>query len=236
MPTLIFKYKKENVFVGSYWTGMNKWMKDNRVKVQVNCAVGKAYDVPKAKVLRVCMRKKGDDLDGQLKNGLTAALYMLTIGRSILVHSIGECRAGAFVVLLLGFINMFEGESETFKDAVDHAQATFAAKRSLSAVQNSENQQSVKKLMEVIINPISMLETFRSEVSTMQDEAMKRALRCAKPKVGADPKARPKALPPQSMQSVLGAEPKACQSVQSEHSVQSVQSSHSQLFEVATLL
>ena len=225
MPTLIFKYKKENVFVGSYWTGMKKWMKDNRVKVKVNCAVGKAYDVPKAKVLRVCMHKKGDDLDGQLKNGLTAALYMLTIGRSILVHSIGECRAGAFVVLLLGFVNMFEGAFETWEDAVHHAQATFATKRSLSAVRNSENQQVVKKLMEAISNPIRMLEEFRTEISKMRVAALDQALQCAKPKVGADPKARPQALPPQSMQSV-----------QAEQSVQSVQSSPSQSFEVATLL
>ena len=235
MATPIFEYKTGRVWVSSYWTDMARWMKRRRVKVQVNCAADAAYDCPVAHVLRVNM-EMDDGLDDRLNVGLISAMYLLTCGHSILIHSVGECRAGAFVVLLLGSMNMFEEKSETWKDAVDHAQATFAAKRSLSAVQNSENQQSVKKLMEVIINPRMMLETFRSEVSAMEEKAMKRALRCAKPKVGADPKARPKALPPQSMQSVLGAEPKACQSVQSEHSVQSVQSSHSQLFEVATLL
>ena len=218
MPSFIFKHKEQRVFVGSYWAGMAKWMKQHKVKVQVNCVANAAYDCPKVHVLHVDMGTI-DGLEDRLKTGLVSAVYLLTAGKSILIHSVGECRAGAFVVLLLGFINMFEGESETFKDAVDHAQATFAAKRPLSAVQNSENRQSVKEFMEIISDPSDMLESLRSHFSEIRREAMARALECAKPKVGAEPKARPRALPPQSMQSV-----------------QSVQSSPSRSFEVATLL
>ena len=216
MPTFIFEYKWQKVFVGSYWAGMAKRMKQNKVRVQVNCVANAAYDCPKVHVLHVDMGTI-DGLEDQLKIGLVSTVYLLTqLGKSILIHSIGECTAGAFVVLLLGFMNMFEGKSETWKDAVDHAQATFAAKRPLSAVQNSENRQSVKEFMEIISDPSDMLESLRSHFSEIRRKATSRALLCAHSKAGAQSKARPRALPPQS--------------------VQSVQSSPSRSFEVATLL